>query len=99
MYSARFYGEPVESTLPFNVLPIYDGSCAMRLIGGNCHITRMTFQRGKFEFHHQLDMWLRLIEQEPQIETATWERHKENGAVVERTVKIVDRIRFLTRGK
>lgn len=96
MYSARFYHEPVDSTLPFNVLPVYDGSCAMRLLNGNCHITRMVFQRGNFEKYHQLDMWLRLLEAEPSIETASWERHKKDSEVC-RTVKIIDRINFLTR--
>lgn len=99
MYSARFYLEPVDASLPFNILPVYAGSCAMRLIGANCHITRMTFQIGNFEGYHQLDMWLRLLEQEPQIETATWERHKQGGVVVERTVKIIDRIKFLARNR
>jgi len=99
MYSARFYGHPVDSSLPFNTLPVYDGSCAMRLIDNNCHITRMVFQRGNFEQHHQLDMFLRLLESEPQVETATWERHKQSGVVVQRTIKIIDRILFLTRNK
>jgi hypothetical protein len=97
MYSARFYHDPVDASLPFNVRPVYDGSCSMRLLDGNCHITRMVFQRGKFEKYHQLDMWLRLLEAEPTTETASWERHKKDSEVV-RTVRIIDRIKFLTRG-
>ena len=97
MYSARFYHDPVDTSLPFNVLPIYDGSCAIRILDKNCHITRMVFQRGNFEKHHQLDLWLRLIESEPHVETASWERHKKDSEVV-RTVSIIDRINFLTRG-
>lgn len=97
MYSARFYHERVDTSLPFNVLPKYDGSCALRILGNNCHFTRMVFQRGKFERHHQLDMLLRLIEVEPYVETASFERHKKDSEVV-RTVRIIDRIKFLTRG-
>jgi hypothetical protein len=41
-------------------------------------------------------MWLRLIEAEPRVETAIWERHKKD-MIKERTVKIIDRINFLTR--
>ena len=97
MYSARFYGQAVDANLPFNLLPIYDGSCALRMVGNNCHITRMVFQRGKFENHHHLDLCLRILEHEPHIETATFERHRESGKVTERTVNIVERIKFLTR--
>lgn len=97
MYSARFYHERVDTSLPFNILPVYDGSCAIRIIDKNCHITRMVFQRGNFEKYHQLDLWLRLVESEPYVETASWERHKKDSEVV-RTVRIIDRINFLTRG-
>lgn len=96
MYSARFYGEPVDASVPFNLLPKYDGSCALRILNGNCHFSRMVFQRGNFEKHHQLDLLLRLLEAEPLVETIAWERHKKDSEVC-RTVKIIDRINFLTR--
>jgi hypothetical protein len=51
---------------------------------------------GGFERHHQLDLLLRLLENEPELVTATFERHKAAGEV-RRTVNIIDRIRFLTR--
>ena len=96
VYSARFYGEPVDASLPFNVLPAYNGSCNIRVMGINCHITLMDFHIGKFEKYHQLDMLLRLFEAEARVETATWERHKKDSEVC-RTVRIIDRINFLTR--
>jgi hypothetical protein len=97
MYSARFYGEPVDASTPFNLLPKYDGSCALRMIGNNCHATRLVFQCGKFENHHHLDLALRILEHEPHIETVTFDRHKASGELVQRTVKLIDRIRFLSR--
>ena len=111
MYSARFYPNPVECNTPFNLLPRYVGSCALRILDKNVHITRMVFMEAelngvkigfRFEKHHQLDLWLRLIEAEPYLETASWERHKEIAGIqseVLRTVHIIDRIKFLTRSQ
>ena len=105
MYSARFYHDPVDTHIPFNLLPRYVGSCALRIIDKNVHITRMVFMEAelngvkvgfRFEKHHQLDLWLRLLEAEPYLETASWERHKAQSEV-QRTVRILDRIKFLTR--
>jgi hypothetical protein len=105
MYSARFYSEPVDIHTPFRMLPRYVGSCAVRILGNNAHLTRLVFMGAegagvkvghRFENHHHLDLCLRLLEAEPQLETATFERHK--GAVeVSRTVRLLDRVRFLTR--
>jgi hypothetical protein len=107
MYSARFYSNPVEYSTPFNLLPSYVGSCALRILDKNVHITRMVLMEAelngvkvgfRFEKHHQLDLWLRLLEAEPYLETASWERHKAQSEV-QRTVRIIDRIKFLTRSQ
>jgi hypothetical protein len=98
MYSARFYAAPVELHTPFELLPFYIGSCAIRILDNNAHLTRMVFMKDyNFEDTHHLDLCLRLLEAEPTLETATFERHKEAGEV-RRKVRIVDRIRYLTRG-
>ena len=107
MYSARFYSEPVDVHTPFQLLPRYVGSCAVRILNGNAHLTRMVFMEAefegkrfgyRFENHHHLDLCLRLLEVDPALETATFERHKAAGEIP-RTVRIVDRIQFLTREK
>lgn len=107
MYSARFYHQPVDTSIPFRLLPRYVGSCALRVLDKNVHITRMVFMEAevngvkvgfRFEKYHQLDLLLRLLEAEPRLETASWERHKADQEVC-RTVNIVERIRFLTRNK
>lgn len=97
-YTARFYPEPVDASLPFNQLPSYNGSCNINILNLNGHLTMMEFREGKFEHWHQLDLWLSLLEAEPTIETASWERHKF-GAEVPKVVNIIDRIKYLTRGK
>lgn len=96
LYTARFYNEPMSVTACYRTLPQYAGACTIHIIGDNCHITAMSMHEGEFERHHQLDLFLRLIENEPQLVTATFERHKAAGEV-RRTVNIIDRIRFLTR--
>jgi hypothetical protein len=105
MYSARFYDQPVDPNTPFRLLPSYVGSCALRILDKNVHITRMVFMEAevngikvgfRFEKHHQLDLLLRLLESESSVETASWERHKADQEIC-RTVNIIERIRFLTR--
>lgn len=99
MYSARFYEGPVELHTPFQLLPRYIGACAITILDNNAHLTKMVFMLDHtFTDKHHLDLCLRLLEAEPTLETATFERHKEAGEV-RRKVRIVDRIRFLTRNK
>ena len=97
MYSARFYSEPVDLHTPFQLLPRYIGSCSLRMLGTTVYISRMMFIEGaKFENKHHLDLCLRLLEAEPSLETASFERHKQD-CEIRRTVRIVDRVRFLSR--
>jgi hypothetical protein len=96
LYTVRFYNEPMSVTACYRTLPQYVGACTAHIRGNNCHITAMSMHEGGFERHHQLDLLLRLLENEPELVTATFERHKAAGEV-RRTVNIIDRIRFLTR--
>lgn len=97
-YTARFYNEAVDKNTCYRQLPPYAGACLISVSGIRCHITAMSMHDGEFEDKHQLDLFLRLLEEEPQLVTASYERHKPYGVEVKRTIDIVKRILFLTRG-
>jgi len=97
-YTARFYSEQVDKSVPFTTLPQYIGSCYLKILETNCHVSLMEFSKDNtFELWHQLDLWLRLVEEVPTVNTVSWERHKGDVEVVKRTLPLTPRILYLTR--
>jgi len=98
LYIARMYEEPINTTLPFNQLPKYLGTCLLTIENPktHVHVSAMSMPDGEFTDTHYLDISLRILEAEPSLETASWERHKPGG-LVQRSIRIVDTIRALTK--
>jgi hypothetical protein len=98
LYIARMYEEPINAALPFNQLPKYLGTCLLTIENPktHVHVSAMSMPNGEFTDPHHLDIWLRILEAEPTLETASWERHKPGG-LVQRSIRIVDTIRVLTK--
>lgn len=98
LYIARMYAEPVNAALPFNQLPKYLGTCILTVESPrtHAHVSALSMPDGEFTDRHYLEIWLRMLESEPTLETASWERHKQGG-LVQRSIRIVDTIQALTK--
>lgn len=76
LFVARIYSQAIDSPTVFNVFPGYKGTCILKVTETHLHVGALNICEGDFLIENYLDLGLCVLEAFPEVQTASWERHK-----------------------